>query len=66
MNKYLLGFGLIFILVSSVSIIGNFFDIQYIYYFPFVMWGIALCIFYMVLPSQHINIFYPPETLNVN
>jgi hypothetical protein len=57
MNNTLLSLGLIFMLIVTSSIIGNFFDIKLHYYLPLVLWGIALCIFNLLLEKEHINEF---------
>tara|TARA_B100000214_G_C23817012_1_gene557813 strand:- start:624 stop:812 length:189 start_codon:yes stop_codon:yes gene_type:complete len=57
MNNILVSFGLIFILVSVGSLIGNFFDMESYTYFPYIIWGVALCIFNLLLEKKHENIF---------
>ena len=59
MNKLIIGFGLIFILIITTIMLTKFFDIGEQYYMPYVGWGVALCIFYMVLDEEHVNIFMP-------
>ena len=57
MNRFLISFGIIIILVIVGSLIGGFFDIPGEYYLPFIGWGIALLIFYNILDDKNENIF---------
>ena len=57
MNKFLISCIIIFFLIIIFSLIGNFFDIEQVYYLPFVLWGIGLCIMNMFLEKEHKNIF---------
>ena len=45
MNNTLLSVGIMFILLTSGVLIGKFFGISTAYYLPFLLWGIALCLF---------------------
>ena len=57
MNQILLSIILIFFLTLIISLIGNFFDIDQLYYVPFILWFVALCIMNMFLEKNHENIF---------
>ncbi len=57
MNKVLISCIIIFFLVVTFSLIGNFFDIDQLYYLPFVLWGVTLCIMNMFLEKKHENVF---------
>ena len=57
MNHILLSIILIFFLTLIISLIGNFFDIDQLYYVPFILWFVALCIMNMFLEKNHENIF---------
>ena len=57
MNNIAVSFLIIFILIVSGSLIGKFFDISLIYYMPFLLWLVGLCIFNMFLDKQHVNIY---------
>ena len=57
MNNIAVSFLIIFILLVSGSLIGKFFDISLIYYMPFLLWLVGLCIFNMFLDKQHVNIY---------
>lgn len=57
MNKILLSSIFIFFIALTMSLIGNFFDIDQLYYLPFMLWFIALCIMNMFLEKNHENIF---------
>ena len=48
----------VFIILSSATfLILLFFDINFIYFLPYVGWVAGLVLFYNVLNSEHINIF---------
>ena len=55
MNNITLSLGLMFILVISGFIIGNFFGIRPEYYMPFLLWLLALCVFNMFLTQKQVN-----------
>ena len=57
MNNIAVSFLIIFILLVSGSLIGKFFDISMVYYMPFLLWLVGLCIFNMFLDKQHVNIY---------
>jgi len=57
MNKILLSLLFIFLLISSGVLIGQFFGIQYYRYVPYIIWGIALSLFYLFLETNHTNEF---------
>ena len=57
LKTILISFGFMFILIISGTAIGDFFDIQHIYYIPFVMWGVALTIFNLILSKTRKNIY---------
>lgn len=56
-NTVFISFGLIFMIITVGSLLGKFFDIPSHYYVPFLIWGIALCIFNLFLEKDHKNIF---------
>jgi uncharacterized membrane protein YhaH (DUF805 family) len=58
-NKYVISLILITIITIVGTLIGNFFDIKYYLYMPYIVWFIALCLFNMVLDTNKTNIFYP-------
>jgi len=57
MNNIAVSFLIIFILIISGSLIGKFVDISMMYYMPFLLWLVGLCIFNMFLDKQHVNIY---------
>jgi hypothetical protein len=57
MNNTFLSLGIMFLLILSGLLIGNFFDIRPEYYMPFLLWGLALCIFNMILKKNRTNIY---------
>tara|TARA_B100000035_G_C20939254_1_gene526702 strand:+ start:762 stop:950 length:189 start_codon:yes stop_codon:yes gene_type:complete len=57
MNNIVISFGLMFILIIAGSLIGTFFDVSPEYYLPFLFWGIALCIFNLILNKNKENIY---------
>ena len=57
MNNIVLSFGIIILLIIVGSLLGNFFDLKAEYYLPFILWGIALCIFNLILTKQKKNIY---------
>lgn len=57
MNNIAVSFLIIFILIISGSLIGKFLDISMMYYMPFLLWLVGLCIFNMFLDKQHVNIY---------
>lgn len=57
--KLLKSLGLMFFIVIVGGLIGNFFDIKPYYYIPFIIWGVALCLFNIVLDQYHVNKFMP-------
>ena len=36
---------------------GNFFDVKEEYYMPYLLWGLALCVFNLILNKNKINIY---------
>mgnify|MGYP006079861755 CR=1 FL=1 len=57
MNNILLSFGLIFLIIITGSVIGKFFDVREDYYLPFLLWGVALCLFNLILDKKKSNIY---------
>tara|TARA_B100001057_G_C22009704_1_gene629256 strand:- start:119 stop:307 length:189 start_codon:yes stop_codon:yes gene_type:complete len=57
MKNIVISFVVMFILIIAGSLIGNFFDVKPEYYLPFLFWGIALCIFNMLLKKNKENIY---------
>ena len=57
-NKYVISLILIVIIAIVGTLIGNFFDIKYYLYMPYIVWFIALCLFNMVLDVNNENKFY--------
>ena len=62
----LLSISFIFIIVVTGSAIANFFDIGHLYYIPFIMWGISLTIFNLILSKSRKNIYMVENTDNNN
>lgn len=58
LNKYVISLILIVIITIVGTLIGNFFDIKYYLYMPYIVWFIALCLFNMVLDVNNENKFY--------
>lgn len=48
---------LMFILIFSGYLIGNFFGIGLEYYMPFLVWLLALCVFNIFLDKNHVNVY---------
>ncbi len=46
-----------FILITSASLMGQFFGIELYVYMPYIVWLIGLCIFAIILEPIHENIF---------
>ena len=46
-----------FILIITGSLLGKFFDIPQHIFMPFIIWGMALCIFNLFLEKNHENVF---------
>ena len=61
-NKYVISLILIVIITIVGSLIGNFFDVKYYLYMPYIVWFIALCLFNMVLDGNTSNKFFPSST----
>jgi hypothetical protein len=57
MYNIIVSLGLIIILIISGVLIGTFFDVKPEYYIPFLIWGIVLCIFNMMLDKETKNIY---------
>ena len=46
------------VLITTIgSLLGNFFDISMYIYMPYIIWGIGLCLFNIILEKTHINKF---------
>ena len=57
MNKILTSFIGIIVFTSIMSLLGKFFDIDPMYYIPFMMWIIAIFVFNMFLDKETTNLF---------
>jgi hypothetical protein len=56
-NNIVISLVLMFILMFSGYLIGNFFGIGLEYYMPFLVWLLALCVFNMFLDKNHVNVY---------
>jgi hypothetical protein len=56
-NNIVISLVLMFILIFSGYLIGNFFGIGLEYYMPFLVWLLALCIFNIFLDKTHVNVY---------
>ena len=56
-NNIVISLVLMFILIFSGYLIGNFFGIGLEYYMPFLVWLLALCVFNMFLDKNHVNVY---------
>ena len=57
MNKFLTSLIGIIVFTSIMSLLGKFFDIDPMYYIPFMMWIIAIFVFNMFLEKESNNLF---------
>ena len=57
MNKFLTSLIGIIVFTSIMSLLGKFFDIDPMYYIPFMMWIIAIFVFNMFLDKETTNLF---------
>ena len=57
MNKFLTSLIGIIVVTSIMSLVGKFFDIDTMYYIPFMMWIIAIFVFNMFLDKETSNLF---------
>lgn len=57
MKNIFITFFIVILITSSISLISRFFDIQPEHYIPYVFWTMALGIFYLILDTEHENIF---------
>tara|TARA_B100000900_G_scaffold414467_1_gene441183 strand:- start:1795 stop:1989 length:195 start_codon:yes stop_codon:yes gene_type:complete len=57
MNNFITSIIGIIVFTSVISLMGNFFDIDPLYYIPFMMWIIAILIFNMFLEKEPSNLF---------
>ncbi len=57
MNSIIISFIIIILIATVGSLLGNFFDIQMYVYMPYIVWGIGLCLFNIILEKVHINKF---------
>jgi len=57
MNNFLTSLIGIIIFTSLMSLLGKFFDIDPLYYIPYMMWIVAIFIFNMFLDKEPSNIF---------
>jgi len=56
-NNIVISLVLMFILIFSGYLIGNFFGIGLEYFMPFLVWLLALCVFNMFLDKNHVNVY---------
>jgi hypothetical protein len=56
-NNIVISLVLMFILMFSGYLIGNFFGIGLEYYMPFLVWLLALCVFNIFLDKNHVNVY---------
>jgi hypothetical protein len=56
-NNIVISLVLMFILIFSGYLIGNFFGIGSEYYMPFLVWLLALCVFNIFLDKNHVNVY---------
>lgn len=57
MNNVLISFSLMGLLIFCGVLIGKFFDVKESYYIPFLAWGLALCIFNLLLDKRLENAY---------
>ena len=57
MNSKLISIISIILITSIGSLLSSFFDISMFIYMPYIIWGIGLCLFNLILESQHKNKF---------
>ena len=57
MNKFLTSLIGIIVFTSIISLLSKFFDIDPMYYIPFMMWIIAIFVFNMFLDKEPSNLF---------
>ena len=57
MNNFLTSLIGIIVSTSIMSLLGKFFDIDPMYYIPFMMWIIAIFVFNMFLDKEPSNFF---------
>ena len=57
MNKFITSLIGIIVFTSLMSLLSKFFDIDPLYYMPFMMWIIAIFVFNMFLDKEPSNLF---------
>ena len=57
MNKFITSLIGIIVFTSLMSLLSKFFDIDPMYYIPFMMWIVALFVFNMFLDKEPSNFF---------
>ena len=57
MNSVLISFIIIVLIAIIGNLLGNFFDIPFYVYMPYIIWGIGLCLFNIILEKVHNNKF---------
>lgn len=57
MNSTLISIFIMVLITTIGSLLGNFFDISMYIYMPYIIWGIGLCLFNIILEKTHINKF---------
>jgi hypothetical protein len=57
MNSLLITIIIIILITTVGSLLGKFFDIPTYIYMPYIIWGIGLCLFNIILEKVHINKF---------
>ena len=53
MNSKLISIISIILLALVANLLGSFFDISMFIYMPYIIWGIGLCLFNIILDSPH-------------
>jgi hypothetical protein len=56
-NNIVISLVLMFVLMFSGYLIGNFFGVGLEYYMPFLVWLLALCVFNIFLDKNHVNVY---------
>ena len=49
--------GFIITIILSTTSVAYFFNIETVDYIGYLMWFVALALFYLILPSQNISVF---------
>ena len=57
MNSTLISILAISLIATVGNLLGKFFDISAYIYMPYIVWGIGLCLFNIILEKYHVNKF---------